>query len=82
MKGSVIDLSGRDCYLYKDSKAEFLLIQPIDGHDLEVLDHLTGQEVKTTLEWNPGNHFVDSDKRTAKGFAWAICIANPQSIAK
>lgn len=25
-----------------------------------------------TLEWNPGNHFVDSDIRTAKGFVWAI----------
>lgn len=24
------------------------------------------------LEWNSGNHFVDSDKRTAKGFAWLI----------
>ena len=24
------------------------------------------------LEWNSGNHFADSDKRTAKGFAWLI----------
>ena len=24
------------------------------------------------LEWNPGNHFVDSDLRTAKGFAWLL----------
>ncbi len=24
------------------------------------------------LEWYSGNHFVDSDKRTAKGFAWLI----------
>ena len=28
-----------------------------------------------TLEWNPGNHFVDSDIRTAKGFVWAIRFA-------
>ena len=33
---------------------------------------LTEQEIKTILEWNAGNHFVDSDKRLAKGFAWAI----------
>ena len=26
----------------------------------------------TVLEWNPGNHFVDSAKRMAKGFAWLI----------
>lgn len=24
------------------------------------------------LEWNPGNHFVDSEIRTAKGFAWLL----------
>ena len=33
---------------------------------------LTEQEINTILEWNAGNHFVDSDKRMAKGFAWAI----------
>ena len=46
MKGTVVNISGRDCYLYKDSKAEFLLIQPIDEHDLEVLD----QEFKAIKE--------------------------------
>lgn len=24
------------------------------------------------LEWNPGNHFAESDLRTAKGFAWLL----------
>ena len=33
---------------------------------------LMEQEINTLLEWNAGNHFVDSDKRMAKGFAWAI----------
>ena len=33
---------------------------------------LTEREIKTTLEWNPGNHFVDSEKRMAKGFAWLM----------
>ena len=33
---------------------------------------LTKQIDNTILEWNPGNHFVDSEKRTAKGFAWVI----------
>ena len=33
---------------------------------------LTEQKVNTLLEWNAGNHFVDSDKRIAKGFSWAI----------
>ena len=33
---------------------------------------LKGQVEKTILEWNPGNHFVDSEKRMAKGFAWVM----------
>jgi hypothetical protein len=33
---------------------------------------LTEQIDNTILEWNPGNHFVDSEKRTAKGFAWIM----------
>ena len=33
---------------------------------------LRGQNVNTILEWNPGNHFIDSEKRTAKGFAWVM----------
>lgn len=27
---------------------------------------------RTVLEWNPGNHFVDGARRTAKGFVWCI----------
>ena len=33
-------------------------------------DMLAAQGVATTLEWNPGGHFVDSDKRMARAFAW------------
>lgn len=32
----------------------------------EILDN------NRVLEWNSGNHFVDSDKQTAKGFAWLL----------
>lgn len=28
--------------------------------------------IKTTLEWNQGNHFKDPDLRTAKAFAWVV----------
>lgn len=33
---------------------------------------LREQGIKTILEWNAGNHFVDSEKRMAKGFAWLL----------
>ncbi|MCR4712531.1 MAG: esterase, partial [Clostridia bacterium] len=36
---------------------------------------LTAGGIRTTLEWNPGNHFMDSDKRTAKGIAWLLAQA-------
>ena len=35
---------------------------------------LKGQNVNTILEWNSGNHFIDSEKRTAKGFAWVMNV--------
>lgn len=33
---------------------------------------LKNQKVKTTLEWNSGGHFQDSETRVAKGFIWCI----------
>lgn len=34
---------------------------------------LAGTEgLASTLEWNPGNHFVEADRRTARAFLWAI----------
>ena len=38
MKGTIVDILGKGCHLYKDPNAEYLLVQPIDEHDLEVLD--------------------------------------------
>ena len=38
----------------------------------EAEEILKGQGVKTVLEWNPGNHFRDADRRTARAFAWVL----------
>lgn len=35
-------------------------------------ERLQAQGVPSALEWNPGNHFQDADRRTAAGFAWII----------
>lgn len=32
----------------------------------------TKETIRTTLEWNSGNHFKDPDLRTAKAFAWLL----------
>ena len=28
--------------------------------------------IKTTLTWNPGNHFQHPEQRCAKGFTWCL----------
>ena len=33
---------------------------------------LAGAGLTCQLDWNPGNHFVDSDRRTARGIAWML----------
>ena len=32
----------------------------------------TGEVSRCVLEWNQGNHFVDAEQRTAKGFGWLL----------
>ncbi len=38
---------------------------------------LTECGITNTLEWNKGNHFVDADIRTARGFLWCLNSAAP-----
>jgi hypothetical protein len=35
-------------------------------------EQLESQGINTILEWNPRNHFVDFEKRMAKGYTWMI----------
>ena len=108
MKSEVVRISDRECYLFVHPSSRYLLVQPVDEHDLQSSEKrplaksiylslgdkeekaknpvmalvgnairkqhelLMEQEVNTILEWNIGNHFVDSEKRMAKGFAWLL----------
>ena len=56
----------------KEEKAKNLIIAQVGNAIRKQHELMLKQEVNTILEWNAGNHFVDSDKRTAKGFAWAM----------
>jgi predicted alpha/beta superfamily hydrolase len=53
----------------KEEKAKNPIMAQVGNAIRTQHELLTEQEVITTLEWNAGNHFVDSDKRMAKGFA-------------
>jgi predicted alpha/beta superfamily hydrolase len=56
----------------KEEKAKNPIMAQVGNAIRKQHQLLTGQEINTLLEWNAGNHFVDSDKRMTKGFAWAI----------
>ena len=56
----------------KEEKAKNQVMAQVGNAIRKQHELLNGQKVNTTLEWNPGNHFVDSDKRMAIGFTWAI----------
>ena len=56
----------------KEEKAKNPIMAQVGNAIRKLHELLMEQEINTILEWNAGNHFVDSDKRMAKGFAWAI----------
>ena len=56
----------------KEEKAKNPVMAQVGNAIRKQHELLTEQEIKTILEWNAGNHFVDSDKRIAKGFAWLL----------
>ena len=56
----------------KEEKAKNPIMAQVGNAIRKQHELLMEQEINTLLEWNAGNHFVDSDKRMAKGFAWAI----------
>ena len=56
----------------KEEKAKNPVMAQVGNAIRKQHELLTEQKINTILEWNTGNHFVDSDKRMAKGFAWLI----------
>ena len=57
----------------KEEKTKNKIMATVGDNIREYYDMLIKDETKNVvLEWNEGNHFVDSDLRTAKGFSWII----------
>lgn len=56
----------------KEDKARNPVMATVGERIREAHDLLQAQGIKTTLEWNQGNHFKDTDIRTAKAFAWVL----------
>lgn len=56
----------------KEEKAKNPIMAQVGNAIRKQHELLQSHSLPSILEWNPGNHFADSDKRTAKGFAWLL----------
>ena len=56
----------------KEEKARNPLMAQVGSHIITQHRLLIQSHISTVLEWNPGNHFVDAEKRMTRGFAWII----------
>ena len=56
----------------RESHAKNPVMSHVDEAIRRQYELLVAQGTHSALEWNPGNHFVDSDKRMAKAFAWVV----------
>lgn len=56
----------------KEEKARNPIMASVGNRIREAHKLLKHNGINTVLEWNQGNHFRDSDIRTAKAFAWAL----------
>ena len=57
----------------KEEKTKNKTMATVGDNIREYHDMLSKDSTKEViLEWNEGNHFIGSDLRTAKGFAWVM----------
>jgi predicted alpha/beta superfamily hydrolase len=57
----------------KEEKTKNKMMATVGYNIRKYYDMLREDAAKNViLEWNEGNHFIDSDLRTAKGFAWIM----------
>lgn len=57
----------------KEYKSRNKMMATVESCIREYAGILSGSEgINATLEWNPGNHFVDADRRTARAFLWTM----------
>ena len=56
----------------REEKTKNPVMAAVGDRIRELYDRLRQQGISCCLEWNEGNHFMDPDRRTAKGFAWIL----------
>ena len=56
----------------KEEKTRNPVMSTVGNAIREQYELLQSAGIRCQLDWNPGNHFVDSDVRVAKGLAWLL----------
>ena len=56
----------------KEPKAKNPLMASVGDRIQTVYDDLKAHNIRCVFEWNQGNHFKDSDIRTANAFVWLL----------
>ena len=56
----------------KEEKTRNPVMATVGNAIREQYELLQSVGIRCQLDWNPGNHFVDSDVRVAKGLAWLL----------
>lgn len=57
----------------KEAKNRNPLLSTIKERTEELQEYYSSRpEIRAKLEWNPGNHFTEPDKRLQKGFTWLL----------
>ena len=56
----------------KEEKTRNPVMAKVAQRIREAYNNLQGQNIKSVLEWNEGNHFKEADLRTAKAFSWVM----------
>ncbi len=69
MKKEIRTISDHECYIYDCGSSDVLIIQPVDDHDIEVLD----SEITEICRLTEGN---DSTQEMGKGFTLAAFKVN------
>ena len=73
MKKETIQIADRICTIYKSEQPEYLLIQPIDEHDLEVLDN-----EEAVIQSLTNKSFTPGIRRIASLWPWLT--PRPQKV--
>lgn len=69
------DINSPSVYLSlgdKEEKTRNKVMATVGDCIRQAQSRLKEQQIDCVLEWNPGNHFRDSQLRMAKGFAWLL----------